>query len=581
MTHQQARNAFVAFFERVGHMHIPADSLVPSHDPSVLFTVAGMQQFKDFYQRPQDAPAPRVVTIQPCVRTVDIDEIGDDTHSTVFEMLGNFSFGFTKNEIEPSGPYFKPAAIRLAWEFLTDVLDIEAARVSATYFGGDSKRPLDAEASTRLKQLKGLSLIEAKGDDNFWGPVGDEGPCGPTVEFYVDGVEVWNLVFNSYWRDATGGYSALENQGVDTGMGLERLLKVLQRGASIYDTDLHAPFMDLVRRQAYNQNERLARVVTDHVKAALFLLTDGVKPGNKGRDYVLRRLIRRAVRSGQLLGLSDFGDLLKMMVAAYGPYYASMATGGEDAVDYFRAEQVKFERTLNVGLSQLTQLIGQKTGGEITGADAFRLFETFGFPVELTQEIAQERGWTVDMDGFLAQQARHRERSRVGLEKIFKGGLADDDPQTVAHHTAHHLLLAALRQVLGSHVVQRGSNITRERLRLDVTHPTKISDEELRLAEAIVNQAIDEDLPVVSEIMDRDAALKLGALAEFGAKYPPKACVYSIIGQDGGVFSREFCGGPHVMSTGELGKFEIIKEESAGAGIRRLRARVLRPETKI
>lgn len=577
MSHDEIRSTFTHFFKQAGHTIVPAASLVPDTDPTVLFTVAGMQQFKSFYEHPEQAPSPRVVTIQPCVRTVDIDEVGDNTHNTVFEMLGNFSFGYHGTVTDSStdtGPYFKKEALSLAWQFLTETLDVAKNRIRATYFGGDEKRPEDIESRDLLKQIPGLSRVEAYGQDNFWGPVGDSGPCGPTVEFYIDDVEIWNNVFNEYIRDTDGNYTKLENQGVDTGMGLERLVCILQSKKSIYETDLFTEAMETIKTKAYNYQEKQARVVADHTKAALFLLSDNVRPGNKGRDYILRRLIRRAVRAGQLIGFSDYEQLLTQYGEQFGSYYHAIQSHMPESLTLFVAEKEKFLKTLQSGINQLEKIVTSGTNGEISAEQAFKLFDTYGFPLELTKEIAAEKGWTVDTSGFDEQFAAHREKSRSGAEGLFQGGLADHEAPTVAHHTAHHLLLAALRSILGDHVVQRGSNITRERLRIDIAHPEKITDEELQLAQDLVNQKIAEDLPVISETMDRNEAMDSGALAEFGTKYPDEVCVYSIIDQDGSVYSRELCGGPHAMSTGELGPFEILKEEASSAGVRRIRARV-------
>lgn len=575
MTYQQLRQSFIDFSVAKGHKLVPAASLVPEdNDPSVLFTVAGMQQFKSLYQHPEDAPAKRVVTIQPCIRTIDIDEVGDDTHLTVFDMLGHFSFGYTGETVEPDGPYFKKESIHFGWEFLTEVLGVSKDRIRATYFGGDAKRPADDESKAILESLEGLSLIEAYGD-NFWGPVGNEGPCGPNVEFYIDDVEVWNSVFNQYYMSPDESYTPLEYQGVDMGTGFERMLAAIQGKSSVYDTDLWRPVISVIKEQAYHDDYRRMRIIADHTKAALFLLCDGVRPGNKTRDYILRRLIRRAVRAGHMIGFKDFSPLFEILIKLYVPNKETLQTNGQEAVALFQAEKEKFLKTLQSGMAQLQKIMQGEEHGEISGVDAFKLFDTYGFPIELTQEIAEEAGWTVDSDGFDAEFAKHREQSRAGIEKIFQGGLADQEPQTIAHHTAHHLLLAALRQILGDHVLQRGSNVTSERLRIDVSHPEKITDDQLKMAEELVNQKIAEDLPVIREVMPREKALELGALAEFGAKYPQEACIYTIIDQDGEVFSREFCGGPHVDYTGQLGRFEILKEEASGAGIRRIRARVV------
>lgn len=574
MTSTQIRQKFIDFFESRGHKFVAAASLVPDNDPTLLFTVAGMQQFKDDYTHPDQAPAPRVITIQPCIRTKDIDEVGDDTHLTVFDMLGFFSFGYSGIE-SSDGPYFKTTAISLAWEWYTKELGFEPSKMQITYFAGDDKRPKDEEALQVIQSFEGLGGIDATIDDNFWGPVGSSGPCGPCVEFYYNGVEVGNVVLNQYMKGVDGTYTPLEFMGVDTGLGFERIVTQLQQKTTIYDTDLFAGAISLIKDGSHSYDERRTRIIADHTKAALYLLCDGVKPGNKGRDYVLRRLIRRAVRASQLTGFGDFKALLKFFADIHKEFVPSIAQNHQSATELFLAEHDKFLKTLGEGVRQLQKMVRASDTTEISGESAFKLFETYGFPVELTQEIAAENSWTVDITGFEEQMIKHRELSKAGVEKLFGGGLADHEPKTVAHHTAHHLLLAALRQVLGKHVVQRGSNVTSERLRIDVSHPDKISDDELKMVEAMVNQRIAEDLPVISEVMDRDEALKLGALAEFGAKYPEKVSVYTIIDQTGDVFSRELCGGPHVSHTGELGHFEIMKEEASGAGLRRLRARVM------
>lgn len=568
------RKKFIDYFVARGHKACPPDTLVPKNDPSALFTVAGMQQFKPFYIHPDEAPAPRVVTIQPCIRTIDIDEVGDNTHSTIFEMMGNFSFGYAGYDDEPNGPYFRKQAIQYAWEFLTQELQINPNRITATYFGGDAVRPRDEESRKILTQISELAGIDAGGEDNFWGPVGDEGACGPTVEFYVDGVEVWNIVLNEYYCDSKKEYTSLTHQGVDTGMGFERLVAMLQNKASIYESDLLKPVVDFVQGHSLAWNERDGRIIADHTKAALFLLTDGVTPGNKGRDYIARRLIRRATRLSQTIKFDQFPQLMELIADIYREPIPKVREQLTASTSIFETERKKFLATLNHGLKALTKFFTGETTGEISGTEAFKLFDTYGFPVELTRDISEEHGWTVDLDGFEKKYQEHQNISRRGMEKIFTGGLADHEPQTIAHHTAHHLLLAALRRILGPHVVQRGSNITSERLRIDVSHPQPISRDELQMAEDLVNQKIAEDLPMVSEKMDREVALASGAQAEFGQKYGAEVTVYSIIEQDGSIFSRELCGGPHVASTGTLGHFAILKEESAGAGIRRIRAKL-------
>jgi len=555
------RQKFLDYFNDAGYQVLPPSSLIPENDPSVLFTTAGMQQFKPFYSSPTEAPAAKVATVQPVMRTSDIAEVGDETHLTSFEMLGNFRFG------EKSSMAMKKPAITEAWKFITQVLGVEKDRVYVTVFGGDRKTPADTESEGIWHSL-GLTDIRREGRaDNFWGPTGDEGPCGPNTEIYVDGVEVWNLVFNQYYQDKDGTRRPLENVGLDTGSGLERLSATLQGKTSVWQIE---PFKSWVGYTDPTKS-RESRIIIDHLRAAIFLIGAGIVPANKGREYILRRLIRKIV-----FLVSNLNRDFDWQVAVHHlrDFYAQSypLKSEEETLDTVLKEKGQFEKNLARAKSYLSKWLdghNDKDKKQITEL-AFYMYESFGFPKELVLEHLQSLGWKVDPEHFENLFKKHQEVSRAGLEKQFKGGLADHEPQTVKHHTAHHLLLAALQQVLGNSVVQRGSNVTGDRLRIDFSFDRKLTDDELKKVEAIVNEKIKADLPVVSEEMDKDAALKSGAQAEFGQKYGEKVTVYSI-----GDFSKELCGGPHVQRTGELGRFEILKEEASSQGVRRIKARIV------
>ncbi|MEK9156458.1 MAG: alanine--tRNA ligase-related protein [Patescibacteria group bacterium] len=651
MTSSEIRQKFLDFFKEKGHTVLPSASLMPENDSSVLFTTAGMQQFKHYYSRPDEAPAVRIATAQKCVRTGDIDEVGDKTHLTFFEMLGNFSFGYPTKE----GSYFKKEAIEMAWEFLTQVLKIDINRISATYFNpssvipspstslraGSESRDLllgDDESYQLLKKITGFSDEKIKGtgkDETFWGPTGNEGPCGPTVEFYIDGIEIWNLVFNQYYcKD--GQYTPLKYQGVDTGMGFERLLTVLNGVDSVYETDLFKVIIKKIEEvsgKRYDDFITEFRIIADHIKAATFLINDGVVPSNKDRGYVLRRLIRRAIVKAHQLGItSNFtADLAKVV---FGVYNSSVYFGGvipapdrvggkhpariQDSGSPIRAcpvldtgtgmtrekipgelktEEVKFRQTLKRGIDQISAIelaikknIGP-AGFRVSGKDLFNLYQSYGFPLELSIEEFSRRDLQIDPDeieNYRIELRKHQELSRTAAVGMFKGGLVGNDEDVIKNHTAAHLLLAALRRVLGDHVIQKGSNITAERLRFDFSHPQKMAPEQIKAVEDLVNEQIQKDLPVVCEEMTLEEAKKSDAMGVFDAKYGDRVKVYTIgrvpslsergLSPEGTVprpeeyFSREICGGPHVSRTGELGHFKITKEEASSAGVRRIKA---------
>lgn len=617
MTAEELREKFIKFFEEKGHKVLPSASLVPSEtDPSVLFTTAGMQQFKRYYSEPSEAPAPKIVTVQKCIRTGDIDEVGDTTHLTFFEMLGNFSFD----------DYFKKEAIELGWEFLTEKLNIQKSRIHATYFKGEKDVPEDTESKKILEGIDGLGKVIAQGfDDNFWSLGTENSPGGPTVEFYVDGLEVWNLVFNEYIFKE-GKYTLSGKHGVDTGMGLERLTAVMNGLDDVYKTDLFAPIIKGIEqlhpdkyvygdktdgeyieegKQCWVDTRKQFRIVADHIKAAVFCIADGAEPSNKGRGYIARRLIRRAIVKANQLGIEkDFtANLAKEVFEIYdGVYYSSNESEKSDSsrqvsnnkkiVLELEKEEQKFRRTLSSGLSEFEKWYSWESKRDvklIPGSVMFDLFQSHGFPLELTIEIAKDKGLEVSDENIeqynnLAQQ--HQELSRTASAGMFKGGLADSGEETKKLHTAAHLLLAALRKVLGEGVFQKGSNITAERLRFDFSYPEKMTLEQINEVENIVNEQIEKDLPVVREEMTLEEAKKSGAMGVFESKYGEKVKVYSISpstpdgsdnsstpsGRSEPPFSREICGGPHASRTGELGHFKISKEESSSAGVRRIKA---------
>ncbi|HEU0085449.1 MAG TPA: alanine--tRNA ligase-related protein [Candidatus Paceibacterota bacterium] len=545
MTSKELRTKFLKFFEGKGHVVWPSSSLVPENDPSVLFTTAGMQQFKPYYTAPlnavKDFGSKDVTTSQKCIRTGDIEEVGDSSHLTFFEMLGNFSFG----------GYGKKEAIEYAHQFITKELGLSISYV--TVFEGSDVVPKD-EGSKEIWKSLGVENIKEEGmEDVFWGPTGDSGPCGPTTEIYCknskgEDIEIWNIVFNEYFSEGSremldkgeAKLRKLETFGIDTGMGFERLLTSVEGKETVYDTDLF-----------FGEKTKEERVITDHIKAALFMISDGVVPGNTGREYILRRLIRRAIRfSNQPLS----GKIESIKEIYKGVY--DLDDRGE-----IEKEEKKFRETLERGLKEFEK-----------GTDPFLLFTTYGFPIELTEELASEKGQKIDRADFDKKMGEHVKLSQTAAAGMFKGGLANHDPKTVRLHTAHHLLLAALQSVVGPQVKQKGSNINEDRLRMDFICDHKLSDEEKMKVEEWVNKKIQTGFSVVCKEMPLSEAEKIGAEMEFGAKYPETVSVYFIEDSNGQALSKEFCGGPHVGSSQELGKFKIQKEEAVSAGVRRIKA---------
>lgn len=542
---------------------LPSASLLPAEtDPSVLFNTAGMQQFKRYYSEPEVAPSARITTSQKCLRTGDIDEVGDNTHLTFFEMLGNFSFGYPDKE----NSYFKKEAIEFAWDFLTKELGFDTKRIYATYFKGENDVPVDAESLQILQSIDGLGKIVPQGfSDNFWSLGTENSPGGPTVEFYIDDVEIWNLVFNEYVYQ-NGKYVPAKLRGIDTGMGLERLATMVDGKDNVYETALFQPLiikLTEISGLKYLEHRDEFRVIVDHAKAAVFSINDGIVPSNKDAGYVVRRLIRRAIVKTHQLKI-DKNFLIDLSREVFAIYKDSYKFNEKVVLDELEKEEVKFRKTLNDGLKHL---IGQK---EITAKILFDLYQSFGLPLEISLEEAEKLNFTVN-DDLIAQYKKmvseHQELSRTASAGMFKGGLAEAGEMTTKYHTATHLLQAALRQVLGSEIFQRGSNITPERMRFDFSYPEKLTSEQIGQIENIVNEKIAENLPVTMEEMTLEEAKRSGALGIFESKYGEKVKVYTI-----GEFSKEICGGPHVEHTGDLGHFKILKEESSSAGVRRIKA---------
>ncbi len=594
MNAYRLRNLFLGYFQARDHAIIGSASLVPEGDPSVLFTTAGMHPLAPYLLGQPHPAGKRLASCQKCLRTNDILEVGDATHLTFFEMLGNWSLG----------DYWKPESIAYSYDFLTNYMGLEADRLAVTCFAGDEVAPRDEEAAEiwRTLGIPAARITYLPKADNWWGPAGTTGPCGPDTEIFYDMQphgpadetpathpqrfwEVWNNVFMQYDQATDGQMTRLQAHNVDTGLGLERALAIVQGVASPYETDLFLPVIEaihtLTTRHAVGAQPHpqpfAVRVIADHVRAATFVLAEGIRPGNVDQPYVARRLIRRAIRYGWTIGIAGhfLADLANIVIATFADTYPELEAQGEQIVTALDEEETRFQRTLARGERASAKVIAEcrDQGVEtLPGAEIFHLYETYGFPAELTQELAAQQGLGVDMDGFQAAFTQHQAESQQGAAGRFRGGMAERRPETVRLHTATHLLHAALRQVLGSHVAQRGSNITPERLRFDFSHNAKLTDDELQAVEALVNAQIADNLPVQWAEMPIDEAQRSGAIGLFGERYGEQVKVYSI-----GNFSKEICGGPHVEQTSELGHFRILKEEAVGAGVRRIRAVLTAP----
>ena len=591
MKANELRDKFLSFFKEKGHAVIPSASLIPENDPTVLFTTAGMHPLVPYLLGTKHPAGTRLTNVQKCIRTGDIDEVGDATHCTFFEMLGNWSLG----------DYFKKDAIAWSWEFLTypKWLGLPKEKLYFTVFAGDEDAPRDLESYDYWLShgVPEDHIFFLQKENNWWGPAGTTGPCGPDTEMFMDSgkercspdcspacncgkyVEIWNDVFMEYNKTADGKYEPLAQKNVDTGMGLDRTIAILQGVSSVYDTDLYQDIMKKIEELAekkYSQEEvvlKAYRIVADHIRTATMILGDenGVTPSNVDQGYVLRRLIRRAIRFGLQIGIPEGNTpvIAQVVIDQYGSAYPYLLEKTEFIKQELALEEERFQRTIKQGLKEFDKLVSRLDINVkvIDGPNAFRLYDTFGFPLEFTQELAIENGYEVDTEGFQESFRKHQEVSSAGAAQRFKGGLADNTEETARLHTATHLLHAALRKTLGQEVEQRGSNITAERLRFDFSFSRKVTREELDVIEGLVNDAINQDVEVVCTEMSYGDAQESGAIGLFESKYGNVVKVYSIEG-----ISKELCGGPHANRTGELGKFKIKKEESSSAGVRRIKA---------
>ncbi len=618
MTGDEIRKKFLTFFEKRGHKIIPSASLIPENDPTVLFTTAGMHPLVPYLMGEPHPEGARLTDAQKCVRTGDIDEVGDNRHLTFFEMLGNWSLG----------DYFKKEAIEWSYDLLTssEGYGLDPGRLYVSVFEGDAEMGLglDTESIGHWQTQFRKADIDAKVGEkifaypkakNWWGPAGQTGPCGPDTEMFYDTlnladpkahaagwiggeachpncdcgryVEVWNDVFMQFNKTAEGGFEPLVKKNVDTGMGLERMTMMLQKAPTVFETDLFQPIIAVIEGQSgrtYEKNEkaaRMMRIVADHIKTATFIIGDprGVGPSNTDQGYIVRRLIRRAVRFGRLIGITQdsfVGAIADKVIEMYGQHYGELVTNRQRIMDDLRNEEEKFSATLQRGLQEANKLKDQYAAHvEIPGTVAFYLYESFGFPMELTEEVL---GKKVSSREWEEEYKKHQEKSRAGAEQKFAGGLADNSEIVVRMHTATHLLHKALRIVLGNHVEQKGSNITSERLRFDFSHGAKMTPEQIAQVEDIVNQQIAKDLPVHFDMLTVDEAKAAGAIGLFEDKYAAlgnKVKVYAVGDEERGYFSKEICGGPHVEHTATVGTFKILKEEASSAGIRRIKAVVL------
>jgi len=576
----EIRNKFLEFFKKHNHTIIPSAPLIPENDPSVLFTTAGMQPLVPYLLGEKHPGGKRIADYQKCVRTVDIDSVGDNRHLTYFEMLGNWSLG----------DYFKKEAIAMSYKFLTEELGIDPEKLSVTCFAGDADAPKDIEA---FEAWKNAGIPEERiyfyGKEDNWWIAGEEGPCGPDTEMYLDTgkpacsencqpscncgkyVEIWNNVFMEYYK-SKDGIKKLEQKNVDTGLGLERMAMLLQKVETPFDTELFKPVMEELEKLEKIDDIKSRRIIAEHLRSSIMIIADGGRPSNIDRGYVLRRLIRRMTRhmSKLQIDLENISDLIDLTINNLNEMYPELQTKRDIIKNVIIEEKDKFIKTLGHGEKEFEKVINkleQENKNVIDGKTIFKLYETYGFPPEITADLAQEKGYKIDLTEFDKLFKEHQEKSRLGSEQKFKGGLAEQNEITTAYHTATHLLHQALRNVLGDHVKQSGSNITTERLRFDFSHPEKMTPEQIKQVEDIVNEQIKRDLNVVSEEMPLEEAKKSGAIGLFENKYGDTVKVYTI-----GDFSKEICGGPHVKHTGELGHFKIKKEESSSAGIRRIKA---------
>ncbi len=575
------RNKYLKFFENHGHKVIPSAPLIPENDPSVLFTTAGMQPLVPYLLGEKHPEGTRLTDYQKCVRTVDIDEVGDNRHLTYFEMLGNWSLG----------DYFKEESIKMSFEFLTKELGIPVEKLFVTVFKGDEDAPKDEE-SAKIWEKVGMPKdhIYYFGKDDNWWIAGEEGPCGPDTEMFYDTgkeacsencdpscgcgkyVEIWNNVFMEYYKSKDGTYSKLKQRNVDTGLGLERMAMLLQGKETPYDTEIFAPIMEELKNLAKSDDISSRRIVAEHLRCSIMIISDGGRPSNVDRGYILRRLIRRMTRHLNKLqiDLNELSNLIDLNIDVLKEMYPELEKNREEIKKVLIEEKDKFIKTLANGEREFEKVIlrlKKENQTKIDGQIVFHLYDTYGFPPEVTSDLAKEQGFTIDMENFQKLYKEHQEKSRMGSEQKFKGGLADQSPETICYHTATHLLNAALKIVINKDVHQKGSNITPERMRFDFSCDHKLTDEEKKKVEDLVNEWIKQALPVTVQEMKKEDAIKSGAECMFIEKYPDIVTVYSI-----GNVSKELCGGPHVKNTSELGTFKIQKEEASSAGVRRIKA---------
>ena len=589
LTSNELRAMFLKFFQSKGHAVIPSASIIPENDPTVLFTTAGMHPLVPYLMGTKHPAGTRLTDVQKCVRTGDIDDVGDASHLTFFEMLGNWSLG----------DYFKKEAITWSWEFLTspEYLGLSPDRLAFSVFAGDENAPRDMESYQLWRDcgVKEDRIFFLPKENNWWGPAGLTGPCGPDSEMFIITdkapcgpdcspacscgryLEIWNDVFMQYNKQADGSFIPLAQRNVDTGMGLERTICVLTGKKTVYETDLFAGILAkiaVLSGKEYGsdaETTKAFRIIADHTRTATFILGDhrGVSPSNVDQGYVLRRIIRRAVRYGMQLGMPDnfTAEIAQVIIDQYKAVYPELDKNAPFVLEQLKLEEARFARTLRQGNKEFEKVASKVEGGIIDGLSAFHLYDTYGFPIEMTVELAKDQGLKVDIDAFHECFKQHQATSQAGAEQRFKGGLADHTDETARLHTATHLMHAALRKVLGPEVAQKGSNITAERLRFDFSYGRKMTQEEVTEVEKLVNEAIAACAPITMEEMTVEEAKAQGAIGLFESKYGERVKVYTM-----GTFSKEICGGPHAQNTGDLKSFKILKEESSSAGVRRIKA---------
>lgn len=587
LTSSELRKIYLDYYKSKGHAVISSASLIPENDPTVLFTTAGMHPLVPYLLGEKHPAGNRLTDVQICVRTGDIEEVGDPTHCTFFEMLGRWSLG----------DYFKEYAISCSYDFLLNHLEFDKSKFAVTVFKGDEDCPRDDESAEFWKKM-GVPedrIFFLPKENNWWGPAGVTGPCGPDTEMFIDTgkpkcsdgcspacdcgkyVEIGNDVFMQYFKNADGTFSPLKQKNVDEGMGLERMLCILNGYKSVYETDLFKPAIALIENLSghkYDESETVTkamRIIADHIRTSTFLIGDvkGIVPSNVDQGYILRRLIRRAVRFGRIIDLPErsLSKIAEQYISQYQDVYQYLLTNKDRIVSELDKEEIRFSNTLQQGLKEFEKVITHIPTKTISGKTAFRLYDTFGFPIEMTEELAHENGFEVDVQGYEDAFKEHQKKSQAGAEQKFHGGLADNSEETAKLHTATHLLHSALMKVLGGEARQRGSNITAERLRFDFGFDRAMTADEIKAVEDLVNEQIKKNIPVVCEEMTVDEAKAQGAIGIFDNKYGEKVKVYTI-----GDFSKEICGGPHASNTGDLKSFKITKEQSSSAGVRRIKA---------